>query len=83
MSAHPNRSRRADSPARNPKPEEIVALREQYGITQTQLAEICWSTINGVQKWEAPSDSPNHRRLHPLMWWAMQRRLEEWAAEQR
>lgn len=76
MSNHPNRSR-AGSAARNPKPEEVVALREQHGLTQTEAAARWLTTINAVQKWEASAGSPNHRRVHPLMWWAMQRILEE------
>lgn len=76
MSNHPNRSR-AGSAARNPKPEEIVALREQYGLTQGEAAARWMTTRNAVQKWEAPIGSENSRRVHPLMWWAMQRILAD------
>lgn len=76
MSNHPNRSS-AGSATRNPKPEEVIALREKYGLTQTAAAERWLTTLSAVQKWEAPIGTPNNRRVHPLMWWAMQRILEE------
>jgi len=73
MPNHPNRSRRSSNPARNPTPDEVIALRLSRGWTQTEAAEHWLTTINAVQKWEAPAGSQNHRRVHPLMWWAMQR----------
>ncbi len=76
MSNHPNRSR-AGSAASNPTPEEVIALREKYNLTQTEAAARWLTTINAVQKWEAPIGTPNHRRVHPLMWWGMRRILEE------
>lgn len=76
MSNHPNRSRAGNS-ARNPKPEEVVALRQKYGLSQDEVAERWLTTRNAVQKWEAPIGSENSRRVHPLMWWAMQKILGE------
>jgi DNA-binding transcriptional regulator YiaG len=76
MSNHPNRSR-AGSAASNPKPDEVSALREKYGLSQTEAAERWMTTRNAVQKWEAPVGSENSRRVHPLMWWAMRKILEE------
>ncbi len=74
MSNHPNRSR-AGNAASNPTPQEVIALREQHGLTQTEAAARWLTSLRTVQNWEAPVDSPNHRRVHPLMWWAMQRIL--------
>jgi len=76
MSSHPNRGR-VGSAASNPRPEDVIALREKYGLTQTEAAKRWLTSINAVQKWEAPVGTPNHRRVHPLMWWAMRRILEE------
>lgn len=75
MSNHPNRSK-TPSESRNPKPEEVVALREQYGLTQDEAAEHWLTTRSAVQKWEAPIGSENSRRVHPLMWWGMRKILE-------
>lgn len=58
-----------------PLPEEVVALRERHGLTQTEAAERWMTTINTVKKWESPLESGNNRRVHPLMWWAMRRIL--------
>ena len=58
-----------------PLPEEVVALRERHGLTQTEAAERWMTTINTVKKWQSPLESGNNRRVHPLMWWAMKRKL--------
>ena len=58
-----------------PLPEEVVALRERHGLTQTEAAERWMTTSNTVKKWESPLESGNNRRVHPLMWWAMRRIL--------
>ncbi|MFH2134059.1 MAG: XRE family transcriptional regulator [Pseudomonadota bacterium] len=58
-----------------PLPEEVIALRERHGLTQTEAAESWMTTINTVKKWESPLESGNNRRVHPLMWWAMRRIL--------
>jgi len=76
MSNHPNRSRYG-SAASNPRPEEVIALREKHGLTQSAAAERWLTTLSAVQKWEAPIGTPNNRRVHPLMWWAMRRILED------
>ena len=76
MSNHPNRSR-TGSAVRNPAPDEVVALREKYGLTQSEAAARWFTTINAVQKWEATIGTENNRRVHPLMWWAMRKILGE------
>ncbi|OIO75969.1 MAG: hypothetical protein AUJ88_07320 [Gallionellaceae bacterium CG1_02_56_997] len=58
-----------------PLPEDVIALRERHGLTQTEAAERWMTTINTVKKWESPLESGNSRRVHPLMWWAMRRIL--------
>lgn len=74
MNNHPNRSR-AGNATSNPKPEEVIALRKKYRLTQTEAAKHWLTTLSAVQKWEAPIGTQNNRRVHPLMWWAMQQIL--------
>jgi len=76
MSNHPNRNRRPESRLRNPTPDEVIALRKKYDLTQTQAADRWLCTLRTVQGWEAPIGTTNHRRVHPLMWWGMQKILE-------
>lgn len=63
MSSHPNRSRRALAPGRNPKPDEIRAARESAGLSQTAAAELCYSTLRSWQNWEG-----GQARMHPAIW---------------
>ncbi len=63
MVSHPNRSRRADNPARNPKPEEIRSARKAAGLSQTAAAELIHSTLRTWQDWEA-----GIARMHPGLW---------------
>lgn len=75
MANHPNRSK-TTGPDANPTPEDIIDLRTRYGLTQTEAAEIWMASLGAVQKWEAPIGTQNNRRVHPLMWWAMQEILK-------
>ena len=52
MTNHPNRSRRADAPARSPSPTEVRELRERHGLTQTQAATLVHANLRGYQRWE-------------------------------
>lgn len=61
MSNHPNRSK--ESPARNPKPREVVEAREAAGLTQSQAAAIVYVTLSGWQRWEQ-----GERAMHPAFW---------------
>lgn len=69
---HPNRSRRPDTPGRNPSPEEIRAAREAAGLTQREAAALVWATGSAWENWEQ-----GLRRMHPAIWWAWQRRLAD------
>lgn len=60
MVAHPNRSKRESSPARNPTPDEIIQARRAAGRTQAEAAELVHSTAVAWQKWEY-----GERRMHP------------------
>ncbi len=62
MTNHPNRGRAA-SAARNPTPEEVRAVREACGLSQTEAAAVIHCTLRGWQEWEA-----GNRRMHPAFW---------------
>lgn len=61
MPNHPNRGPRG--PASNPAPADIRAARESVGMTQTQAAQLIYSTMRAWQEWEA-----GNRRMHPQLW---------------
>lgn len=63
MTNHPNRSKRAPSPARNPTPAEVRARREQLGLTQTAAAAVVHTKLRAWQQWEA-----GERAMHPAFW---------------
>lgn len=63
MTAHPNRSKKSPSAARNPKPAEIRAAREAAGLTQTEAGAVIYCTLRAWQDWES-----GERRMHPAMW---------------
>lgn len=70
MSNHPNRSRR-DNPAANPRPEQVVKLRERvqkkHGLNITAAQDFCAALVHTKrrpwQQWEA-----GDRRMHPAFW---------------
>lgn len=47
----------------SPKGAEIRGLRESFGISQTQAAEMVYSTLRTWQNWEAEEVS-----MHPAIW---------------
>jgi hypothetical protein len=74
---HANRSKKAENPARNPTPQEIRAARERAGLSQTEAAKLCFSTLRTWQNWEqeqggesdGESDEPKKGvRMHPAIW---------------
>lgn len=65
MANHPNRSKQPDSSSRNPAPDEIRALREAAGLTQTRAAELVHTTCRTWQQWEADEGTPASRKMHP------------------
>jgi putative transcriptional regulator len=46
-----------------PKGAEIRQLRETYGLSQTQAAELVYSTLRSWQNWEAGEVG-----MHPAIW---------------
>lgn len=63
MPSHPNRSRRANSPAANPRPADIRAAREKLGQTVEQAAAVIFATPRAWQSWEY-----GERPMHPSIW---------------
>jgi len=69
MVSHPNRPSKdgALKPGATPKPADIRAARESAGMTQTEAAQLIYSTLRAWQEWEAEprEDSAAGRRMHP------------------
>ena len=63
MPNHPNRSQFNRSPARNPTPAEIRALRDKAGLTQVAATALLYSSLRAWEAWEGGT-----RRMHPAMW---------------
>lgn len=74
MANHPNRSRAGTSPARNPSPDEIRALRDKAGLTQAEAASLVHTTLRNWQQWEA-TEGTNMRPMHPAFWELFQLKL--------
>lgn len=71
---HANRSKKNPSTGRNPTAAEIRQAREAAGLTQTQAAELVYSTLRSWQNWEGGDPQ---RRMHPAIWAYFLIRLEE------
>lgn len=69
MVNHPNRSRfdGLRKPGATPTPAEIREAREAAGLTQTEAAQLIYSTLRAWQEWEVEPkpDSTAGRRMHP------------------
>lgn len=69
MVNHPNRGKKGEprKAGATPTPDEIRAAREAVGYTQTQAAQLIYSTLRSWQEWEVtPTDgSTAGRRMHP------------------
>jgi DNA-binding transcriptional regulator YiaG len=63
MTNHPNRSGRKNVPGANPKPADLIELRERYGISQREAAALAYSSERSWQNWES-----GERRMHPAIW---------------
>lgn len=68
MANHPNRSRAAGSPERNPTAAEVRAARFEAGLTQAQAATLVHATPRNWQQWEDATGGTNARRMHPGLW---------------
>lgn len=78
MANHPNiRKGGAGIPPATPTPEQVREIRSLAGHTQTQAAVTVHATLRAWQCWEAPGDSPEHRRVHPAIWHLYLRRCRD------
>lgn len=73
---HPNRSKANRSTAANPTPEEIRALRERLGMTQTEAAAVIHANLRSWQRYEAQIGTPDSQRMHPGLWELFQLKTE-------
>lgn len=62
MTGHKNRSQTNRRSASSPTAAEILAAREYARLTQTEAAQIIYSTLRTWQDWEAGA-----RRCHPAI----------------
>lgn len=72
MPNHPNRTKSNRRAASNPRPAEIVRLREAARLTQTEAGELVHTTCRVFQQWEA-----GDRRMHPAFWELFERKVKE------
>jgi putative transcriptional regulator len=63
MASHPNRG--PTGPFSNPTPQQVREAREAAGMTQSEAARLVLSSLSAWQRWEAPSDDEQARRMHP------------------
>lgn len=60
MSNHPSRSTKKPKPGMRPTPAQVIAARDSAGLTQTQAAEVLYTSCRVWQQWEA-----GDRSMHP------------------
>jgi DNA-binding transcriptional regulator YiaG len=46
-----------------PRPAELLAFREKYGLSQTKAGELAYSSLRSWQMWES-----GETRMHPAIW---------------
>jgi len=49
-----------------PTAAEVRAARKKAGLTQTQAAQVIYSTLSAWQKWES-DEGAEARRMHPAL----------------
>ncbi|KKK74813.1 hypothetical protein LCGC14_2879980 [marine sediment metagenome] len=75
MTSHPNRGKSRTAPPGNPTPDEIIQLRHDAGLTQTEASQKIWSALRTWQGYEATSGD-TQRRMHPAIWWCFKQRTK-------
>ncbi len=63
----------------SPGPAAVRRARESAGLTQTQAAQLIYSTLRAWQGWESPKGNPAARRMHPAMWELFNSKIKELA----
>lgn len=49
-------------------PENLKALRQEYGLTQQNVADITQSTLKTAQKWEASPSMSSYANMSHTKW---------------
>lgn len=49
-------------------PENLKALRQEYGLTQQNVADITQSTLKTAQKWEASPSMSSYANMPHTKW---------------
>lgn len=57
-----------DSPELGYTPANLKALRQKYGLTQKQVADITGATLSTAQKWEAAMSLKTHADMSHTRW---------------
>lgn len=71
MSNHPNRGgNRANLFGANPTPAQVVKLREDSGLTQTDFGALVYKGLRTAQDWES-----GERRMPPDTWELLQAKI--------
>ena len=57
-----------DSPELGYTPANLKAVRQKYGLTQQQVADITGATLSAAQKWEAAMSLKTHSDMPHTRW---------------
>ncbi|WP_455512073.1 helix-turn-helix domain-containing protein [Neisseria lactamica] len=57
-----------DNPELGYTPANLKAVRQKYGLTQTQVANITGATLSTAQKWEAAMSLKTHSDMPHTRW---------------
>lgn len=57
-----------DAPELGYTPANLKALRQQYGLTQKQVADITHSTLPTAQRWEMVPGQKNYINMPHTKW---------------
>ncbi|EJU54831.1 TPA: helix-turn-helix domain-containing protein [Neisseria meningitidis] len=57
-----------DSPELGYTPANLKAIRQKYGLTQKQVANIAGATLSTAQKWEAAMSLKTHSDMPHTRW---------------
>lgn len=72
---HPNRGgNRGNNAGANPTPAQVLKLRTDAGLTQTEFGDLVYKNWRTVQNWES-TDPAVSRRMPPDTWELVQLKL--------
>lgn len=57
-----------DNPEFGYTPANLKAVRQKYGLTQNQVADITGATLSTAQKWEAAMSLKTHADMPHTRW---------------